>query len=133
VLSIDFALILFLPLCFAMLLCIDLLRNPKRALANIGKLDVASREGGYSVGNVLFRLVICLSIFFLPVYFGRFGMAQPSLIGLGRTMNYYFIVLGVDGLTLFLTVYYVMCFAVLKLGPRPEYQGNDAPNKPSGT
>jgi hypothetical protein len=46
-------------------------------------------------------------------------------------MRNYFIALGVDGLFLFLTVYYVVCFTVLKLGPRPEYQGNAAPDKPN--
>ena len=133
VLSIDFALILVLPLCYGIVLCIDLLRDRDRALANINKLDAASRERGYSIGDVLWRLVLFLSIFFLPVYFGLVGTVQPSLISFGRNMNYYFIVLGVDGLVLFQTIYYVMSFAVLKMGPRPEHLGNAAPNKPSET
>jgi hypothetical protein len=119
VLSIDFALILLLPLCFAMLLCVDLLRDPERALDNINKLDAASKEGGYSPGNVLARLVLFLSIFFLPIYFGL--AVQPSLISFGRSMNYYFVVLGVDGFALLQAIYYVTALAVLKLGVRREH------------
>lgn len=129
VLAVDFAMILFLLLCFAIVLCIELLRAPERALANIDKLDAATRKRGYSVGRVLLQLVLCLLLFFLPVYFGL--LIKPYLSSFVRGMRYYFVVLGVDGLILFLTVYYVMCFTVLKLGSRHEYQGSAAPDKPS--
>jgi hypothetical protein len=130
VLSIDFAMILFLPPCYGVLLWIDLLRDRERALASVNKLDAATRERGYSVGDVLARFVLFFPIFFLPPYFGLFGMVR-SLISFGRNMSFYFIVLGVDGLILLYAIYYLMCFTVLKLGPRPEYQGNAAPGKPS--
>jgi len=130
VLSIDFAMILVLPLCYGMFLGIDLLRNLERALVNIDKLDAATREGGFSVGYVLLRLVLWLLLFFLLPYFGLFGAAQPSLISFYRNMRYYFIILGIDGLILFLTVYYVMLLMVLKLGLRPEHQAGRELDEP---
>ena len=131
VLSIDFALILFLPLCYGMVLCIDMVRDSERAFANIAKLDAASRERGHSIGRVLLQLAVSLLLFFLPLYSGL--VIEPHLSSYYSNIRFYFIVLGMDGFILFLTVYYVMCFIVIKLGPRPAYQGNAAPNEPSET
>jgi hypothetical protein len=112
-----------------MLLCIDLLRDPERALDNINMLDVASREGGYSVGHVLLRLVVRLLLLFLPAYFGL--LVHPYLISFSRNIRYYVIILGVDGLMLFLTIYYVMSLMALKLGLRPEHQASPVPDAPN--
>ena len=130
VLSTDFALLLFFPCCFALALCIDLLRDTKRASSNFAG-DSAGL--GYPIGNVVLRLLICLLVFFLPVYFGFAGTANPYLMGLTATMIYYFVVLGIGGLFLFVVIYLAVSLMTAKLRARAERHGNAAPDSPSET
>jgi hypothetical protein len=131
VLAIDFALLLFLPFCFAVALWIDLTRNRERALNNLNKVEAYSNELGYpAVGDLILRLVLTLSLFFVPVYFGLFGAADPSLgLGFGRSVRYYLVVLGIDGIFIFITIYLLVAFVAKKVELRAQPERGISPDK----
>jgi hypothetical protein len=125
VLSINFAMLLFFPSCFAVALCIDLFSEPERVLNSI---DAVSKRLKAPISEITFRCAIFLLLFFLPVYFG-YG-STPYIIGFGVTIIYYIIVLGGNGLAIFVTIYFVMSLIITKLWPHAEHRGRAAPDKP---
>lgn len=116
VLSINFLLLLFFPLCFALALCIDVFRGTERALNNI---IAVSEKLKISIGEAVLRCIFFLLLLLFPIYFG-YGVS-PYIIGFGATIIYYVIVFGGNGLALFIAFYFLTCFIVVRLMRRSEY------------
>jgi len=125
VLSINFALLLFFPSCFAVATCIDLFRDPERALNNV---DAVSKRLKAPINQIILRCAICLLLFLMPVYFDFGTTSDPFLTGFTVTILYYVIVFGANGLLLFITIYLVISLAIIRLGLHPERKGRAAPD-----
>jgi hypothetical protein len=108
-LSVNFAMFLFFPSCFAIAACVDLLRDPERARNNI---DTVSQKLKAPIWEIILRCVICLSLFFLPFFLGY----------LAPTGVYYATVFGGSGLFLFIAIYFIISLVALRLRPPAVHQ-----------
>jgi len=108
-LSINFALLLLLPSCFAVAACIDLFKDPEQVLRSI---DAISKRVPMSIREVGVRAAMFLFFFFPPLYFGL--ASDPYVTGFTPTIAYYVVAFGVIGIALNIAISCVISLVAVK-------------------
>ena len=111
-LSIDFALLLILPSCVAVIVCVDFLRSPRLVSARVREIFKRVRM---PIGEIGLRSLMMLMLIFVPLYFGL--ISDPLVMGFTETVAYYVVVFGFGMLYFLISVCCFLSLIVLKMRP----------------
>lgn len=109
-LSINFAMFLLLPSCFAVAACVDLFNDRDAVLRRI---DIISKRIPMPINEIGVRGALFVLILFPPIYFGL--ASDPYITSIGVTIAYYVIAFGVNCIALIVVISCVISLAAVRL------------------